>query len=64
MSPKIKSSDIKKTFLQIDVDLYKKLMKLRKLKPDSELRLEAVRTTIKRLYDFYLENGGEIPNSK
>ena len=64
MSPKVKSSDIKKTHLQIDIDLYKKIMKLRKVRPDSEFHLEPVRTTIKRLYDFYIENGGESPDSQ
>ena len=45
--------------LQVDIDMYKTLKDMRRMKPDSQIRLEPLRNVIQRLLDFYLANGGK-----
>ena len=54
---------VKKTTLQIDLALYKRLIPMRRPGTVSIGRLEPIQNVIERLLDFYIEKGGELPHS-
>ena len=49
-------SKVEKTQMQVDVELYKELVKLRRLRGSSRVRYEPLRCVVQWFLDFHLAN--------